>query len=41
VSARIKWEYGFYYILLAAFLAVMTHDVYEMLQPAVKARGMS
>jgi Zn-dependent protease len=41
VSARIKWEYGFYYILLAAFLAVMTHDVHEMLQAAVKVRGVS
>src|SRR5262245_53198782 len=41
VSARIKWEYGFYYILLAAFLAVMTHDVHEMLQAAVKVRGAS
>jgi len=41
VSARIKWEYGFYYLLLAAFLAVMTHDVYEMLQATVKVRGAS
>ena len=41
VSARIKWEYGFYYILLAAFLAVMTHDVHEMLQATVSVRGTS
>ena len=26
-----KWEYGLMYIGLAAFLAVMTHDVHEML----------
>jgi Zn-dependent protease len=32
VSAAVKWEYGLYYILLTAFLAVMTHDVHEMLQ---------
>jgi len=41
VSPRIKWEYGFYYILLAAFLAVMTHDVHEMLQATVSVRGTS
>ena len=41
VSTRTKWEYGLYYIVLAAFLAVMTHDVHEMLQAAVKVRGMS
>jgi Zn-dependent protease len=32
VSAAVKWQYGLYYVLLAAFLAVMTHDVHEMLQ---------
>jgi Zn-dependent protease len=31
VPAAVKWEYGSYYITLAAFLAVMTHDVHEML----------
>ena len=41
VSARTKWEYGFYYIVLAAFLAVMTHDVHEMLQATVKVHGAS
>lgn len=39
VSARTKWEYGFYYIVLAAFLAVMTHDVHEMLQSTAAVRG--
>jgi Zn-dependent protease len=38
VSARTKWEYGFYYIVLAAFLAVMTHDVHEMLQSMAPVR---
>lgn len=32
VPTRQKWEYGLYYIALAGFLAVMTHDVHEMLQ---------
>ncbi|MFI4932370.1 MAG: site-2 protease family protein [Burkholderiales bacterium] len=41
VSVRTKWEYGLYYIVLAAFLAVMTHDVHEMLQAAVNVRGAS
>lgn len=35
VPAAKKWEYGLMYIGLAAFLAVMTHDVHEMLS----ARG--
>jgi Ni/Fe-hydrogenase subunit HybB-like protein len=39
VSARTKWEYGLFYIVLAAFLAVMTHDVHEMLQASVHVRG--
>lgn len=26
-----RWEWGFYYLALAGFLAVMTHDVHEML----------
>jgi Zn-dependent protease len=39
VSTRTKWEYGFYYVVLAAFLAVMTHDVHEMLQASVAVRG--
>ena len=39
VSARTKWEYGLYYLVLAAFLAVMTHDVHEMLQAAARPSG--
>ncbi len=31
VPAAVKWEYGSYYVALAAFLAVMVHDVHEML----------
>ncbi|CAN5320893.1 hypothetical protein BH11PSE10_BH11PSE10_13810 [soil metagenome] len=34
VSAAVKWEYGLYYIALAGFLALMTHDVHEMLNAA-------
>jgi Zn-dependent protease len=34
VSTRVKWEYGFYYVALLGFLALMTHDVHEMLQAA-------
>ncbi|HLO96190.1 MAG TPA: site-2 protease family protein [Burkholderiaceae bacterium] len=32
VPAAVKWEYGTYYLVLAAFLAIMSHDVHEMLQ---------
>jgi Zn-dependent protease len=32
IPVATKWEYGFYYLVLTAFLAVMTHDVHEMLQ---------
>jgi Zn-dependent protease len=32
VPTQAKWEYGFCYLGLAAFLAVMTHDVHQMLQ---------
>ena len=32
VPAAVKWEYGSCYIVLAAFLALMTHDVHEMLR---------
>ncbi len=31
VPAAVKWEYATYYLALAAFLAVMTHDVHQML----------
>ena len=34
VPAAVKWEYGLYYIALAGFLALMTHDVHEMLSAA-------
>ncbi len=33
VPAAVKWEYGSYYLALAGFLAVMVHDVHEMLAP--------
>jgi len=39
VPTRIKWEYGFYYLALLCFLAVMTHDVHEMLEAARATRG--
>lgn len=39
VSTRTKWEYGAYYIVLAAFLALMVHDVHEMLQASASVRG--
>jgi Zn-dependent protease len=34
VSAKVKWEYGFYYLTLLAFLALMTYDVHDMLDAA-------
>ncbi len=39
VSTRTKWEYGFYYLVLAAFLALMTHDVHELLQASAAVKG--
>jgi Zn-dependent protease len=36
VSLAVKLEYGTYYIVLLGFLAVMTHDVHEMVQGAAK-----
>jgi Zn-dependent protease len=39
VSTRTKWEYGAYYLLLLAFLAVMTHEVHELLQAGAGVRG--
>jgi Zn-dependent protease len=39
VSTRVKWEYGLYYLLLLAFLALMTHDVHEQLQSLQAVRG--
>lgn len=41
VPARVKWEYAAYYIGLAAFLAVMAHDVHEMLGAARHVGGGS
>ncbi|MFS2034415.1 site-2 protease family protein [Polaromonas sp. CT11-55] len=38
VSAATRFEYGFYYLALAGFLAVMTHDVHEMLRGAGAVR---
>jgi len=35
VPTAVKWEYGTYYLALAGFLAVMTHDVHEMLTNAL------
>jgi Zn-dependent protease len=32
VSPATRFEYGFYYLALAGFLAMMTHDVHEMLR---------
>ena len=32
VSNSVRWSYGLYYVALTAYLAVMTHDVHEMLQ---------
>jgi Zn-dependent protease len=32
VSTAKKWEYGFYYLVLAAFLALMMYDAHELLQ---------
>ena len=40
VSTRIKWEYGFYYVALLGFLAVMTYDVHEMLEASRKVGGV-
>jgi Zn-dependent protease len=34
-----KWEYGLIYVLLAAFLAVMAHDVHEQVQSQRAVQG--
>ena len=39
VGTRIKLGYGLTYVVLAAFLAVMTHDVHEQLQASAAVRG--
>ena len=38
VSAATRFEYGFYYLALAGFLAVMAHDVHEMLRGVAAVR---
>ncbi len=37
--AGVRWEYALYYIALVGFLAVMTHDVHEMVGSAARAMG--
>ena len=39
VSGATRLEYATYYIVLLAFLAVMTHDVHDMVQAARVAKG--
>ena len=39
VPSAKKWEYGLIYLGLAGFLAVMTHDVHELLQALPELRG--
>lgn len=39
VPTQQKWEFALVYIALAGFLAVMTHDVHEMLGSMAAARG--
>jgi Zn-dependent protease len=43
VSPRVRWEYGFIYMVLLAFLAMMTHDVDQQLhgiqRPGVEQSG--
>jgi Zn-dependent protease len=39
VGAKVKWEYGLYYLALLAFLAMMTFDVHEMLRGRVSPTG--
>jgi Zn-dependent protease len=39
VPASVKWEYATWYLGLAAFLALMTHDLHEMLRASAAVRG--
>lgn len=39
VPTAVKWEYGLIYLALAGFLAVMTHDVHEMLRGSAAVHG--
>jgi Zn-dependent protease len=41
VPTTVKLEYGLYYIGLTVFLAIMSHDVHEMLQATSTVRGQS
>jgi hypothetical protein len=38
VPAAVKWEYAIWYIVLTAFLAVMTHELHEMLRASAAVR---
>lgn len=40
VSNRVKWEYGFYYLALTSFLAIMSHEVHVMLEPYKKGAAL-
>ncbi len=40
VSTAKKWEYGFYYLVLSAFLALMMYDAHELLQARRGVVGM-
>ena len=40
VSTAKKWEYGFYYLVLAAFLALMMYEAHELLQARRGVGGM-
>jgi Zn-dependent protease len=39
VPAATKWQYGLMYLALTGFLAVMTHDVHEMLEGLRRVSG--
>ena len=39
VPTRTKWEYGLFYVALLGFLALMTHDVHEMLEASRRVTG--
>ncbi|MFZ6767584.1 site-2 protease family protein [Undibacterium sp. Di26W] len=40
MSAQVRFTYAAYYLILLAFLAVMTNDVHEMVQVARQAKGI-
>jgi Zn-dependent protease len=39
VPTRTKWKYGLFYVALLGFLALMTHDVHEMLETSRRVTG--